>query len=191
VISMLALMLHPGPTGWILLVLCSVLSVAIFAAILLPSILTAIAQSLAGMPRSRVPKSVLGLLSGFEKTAGLTPSVLACLTIMSILRYAAIVAWVVIVLGALQMWAYAIPAIIGMPLITMIALIPVTPGNLGVAEWTWSALLVSAGATMGSAGLFALTVRIVNIVALLMLIVFLFGAHVLQRVSMIWRWREE
>jgi len=190
-LSAIALVLRPALVGWIVLVLCSALLVALFASILLPSILAAIALGLAGMPRNRVWKSTLGLLSALEKMAELSPSVLALLTIMSVLRYAAIVVWVVIVLGALQMWTYAIPAVIGMPLITVIGLIPVTPGNLGVTEWTWSAILVSAGATMSSAGLFALTVRIVNVVALLVLIVFLFGVHALQRVPMIWRWREE
>src|SRR5262249_26672162 len=103
------------------------------------------------------------------------------LAALSLMRYAAMVAWVAIVLGAMRMWHFAIPVLIGLPLITFIAFIPVTPGNLGVVEWTWSALLISSGAAIRLAGLFALTVRIVNVVALLMIIVGLFAVTFLRQ----------
>lgn len=55
----------------------------------------------------------------------------------------------------------------GIPASIMAFVIPVSPGGLGVAEWTWSGLLVLAGATQLAAANTALSNRVIYLVALL------------------------
>jgi len=189
VVSAVGLILRPGPMGWAVLVLCSAVLVTSWARFMISPILAMVARCIAWMPPNRVPRTMLELQSALENSAGFSASTLRQLAVLSLLRYATTVAWIAIVLGTLHLWEFAVPIIIGLPLITAIGLVPITPGSLGVTEWTWSAVLLSAGAAIGTAGLFAVTVRIVNIVALLILILFLFSVLLLQRLPMMWRWR--
>ncbi len=46
------------------------------------------------------------------------------------------------------------------PVVAILALIPLTPGNLGLAEWGWSGVLIYAGTASLTAGLFALGFRL-------------------------------
>lgn len=46
------------------------------------------------------------------------------------------------------------------PVVALLALLPLTPGNLGLAEWGWTGVLLYAGNDAVDAGLFALGVRL-------------------------------
>jgi len=187
--GLLALTLHLGPIGRAGLILPSILA-AVFISLRLPALLAVGARWLGKSPS--VERS--GFFSGFREVAarstGISSLALLQLTMLSILRYVANLMRVVVLLGALGMWAYAVPALIGFPLIQVAGVVPITPGNLGVIEWTWSAVLMSAGATLGAAALFAVTARMVNIVALSIVTLLLAGVLILPGSLMIWRWRE-
>jgi uncharacterized membrane protein YbhN (UPF0104 family) len=94
---------------------------------------------------------------------------------LSILRYGVVFSRILIVLWVLGMSAYAGAAVIASPLLQIMVLVPITPGNLGITEWTWSAILVSAGATASAAALFVLTMRILNLVAQLIVLLLILG----------------
>lgn len=46
------------------------------------------------------------------------------------------------------------------PIVSLLALIPVTPGNLGIAEWGWTGVLVWAGSNPIEAGMLAIGFRL-------------------------------
>lgn len=46
------------------------------------------------------------------------------------------------------------------PAVSLLALIPMTPGNLGIAEWGWTGILVWAGSNPVDAGLLAIGFRL-------------------------------
>ncbi|QGX98348.1 hypothetical protein EI983_08665 [Roseovarius faecimaris] len=50
--------------------------------------------------------------------------------------------------------------LIASPAVILIGLIPLTPGGLGVIEWTWSSFLISLGASVQMAALVALVFRV-------------------------------
>jgi hypothetical protein len=50
------------------------------------------------------------------------------------------------------------------PLVAGLVLIPLTPGNLGLAEWGWTGVLALAGTNAAAAGLFALGFRVLMLV---------------------------
>jgi hypothetical protein len=189
-VSILGLALRPGPIGWLALILCSAAFVATWTSAWFSPILVMVGRCLDRIPAGKAPKSMLEFQAALKRMAGFSPWVLRRLAVLSILRYGTTLAWIAIVMGALRMWNFVGPMAIGLPLITAIGIVPITPGSLGVTEWTWSAILLSAGATMGAAGLFALTMRIVNIGALLMLIGLLATVLPLRGLSAMLRWRK-
>jgi len=63
---------------------------------------------------------------------------------------------------AARMWTVAI----GYPLIGLAVANPFTPGALGVAEWSWTGLLMLAGSSASAAGVAAIVLRILNLTAL-------------------------
>jgi len=50
------------------------------------------------------------------------------------------------------------------PVVALLALLPLTPGNLGLAEWGWAGVLVYGGADIVDAGLYALGFRVLLLV---------------------------
>jgi hypothetical protein len=175
VVGLLGMTLRIGPTGWGFLILTSA-ACAIVLSLRIPALLTSQAiwvWRILGRP---------GLASDFGSSAmsRASSSVAAHLTVLSILRFISNLMRIMVLLGALGMLAYAIPAATCFPLVQIVGAMPITPGNLGVIEWTWSAVLVSSGATMGGAALFALTARTVNLVALSILIGIILGYLILQ-----------
>ena len=62
----------------------------------------------------------------------------------------------------------AVPMLVaaGVPATLLVASIPISPNGLGVADWTWSGMLVLAGATSVSAAITTLAGRITYMVPL-------------------------
>jgi len=58
------------------------------------------------------------------------------------------------------------------PLVSLLALIPLTPGNLGLAEWGWQGALVYAGEGAVAAALYAVTFRILILIVQTLLLIF-------------------
>jgi hypothetical protein len=57
------------------------------------------------------------------------------------------------------------------PVVALLALIPLTPGNLGIAEWGWAGVLTYAGASPVDASLLAVGARLLLLVVQSLLIV--------------------
>jgi len=187
VAGVLGLVLHAGALGWVPFILIWALGSMVLS-LKLPTMLAAQAYRvgrLLGKP---------GLISEIQNTSrsvSALSTVPAQLAVLSMVRYLTNLLRLVVLLGALGMWSQAIPAMIGLPLVQIIGVVPVTPGNLGVTEWTWSAVLVSSGATIGKAALFALAARVVNVVALSILVLIFLGYQIVQGTTMNWSWREK
>jgi uncharacterized membrane protein YbhN (UPF0104 family) len=63
---------------------------------------------------------------------------------------------------AARSWTVAV----GYPLVGLAVANPLMPGGLGVAEWSWTGLLVLAGSAASAAGVAALVLRVLNVAAL-------------------------
>lgn len=176
-ISLLGLILHSGPGGWLALVLL-LSPFGVFAAMRFKWLLGETAKLLA---RVSSPTGLCGYISKLSQSvmraADLSPSIFVLLAALSVLRFAAVLSRAVIVLSALGMSGFTAPLLIAFPLVQTIGIFPLVPGNLGILEWTWSGVLVYAGATISAAVLFAVTMRIVNVMAQLVVLVFLIIAR--------------
>ena len=69
----------------------------------------------------------------------------------------------------------------GYPLVGLAIANPVMPGGLGVAEWSWTGLLVLAGSAASIAGVAAILLRILNLTALGIILVVLAGLKFARR----------
>lgn len=74
---------------------------------------------------------------------------------------------------------------LGYPAIGIVGALPITPGGLGVVEWSWSGLLLHAGALPSEAAVAAISLRIVNLAALTAILAFAGALRVVvpERVS--------
>ncbi|MDE2569959.1 MAG: flippase-like domain-containing protein [Sphingomonadales bacterium] len=70
--------------------------------------------------------------------------------------------------------------VIGYPAIGLASAMPILPGGMGVTEWTWTGLLVLAGATASAAGIAAVVMRIVNLVALVLVLLLVLALRLLH-----------
>jgi uncharacterized protein (TIRG00374 family) len=191
ILTLLGVALRLSAFGWVVLILLSVLFSG-FIAVRLPFLLLALAQLLGRMSSAgRIREYATRLTSGVGRASDLLPSLVIQLIALSALRYLANLARIGVVLSALGLSTYLMPAAIAFPFILLITFLPITPGNLGVIEWTWSAMLVSAGAGVKQAALFALTSRMASIVALSILVTLLFGFHLFKRSPLITSLRKE
>lgn len=165
VISVLGLILSPSPGGWAALILLTA-TAGVFSSVRFLRLPVVLVKWLSALPFIQGPHPLLPKLStAASRIAELSPSAFALQIGLSALRYVAMLLRAIIVLGALGMSAFAISAVIAFPLVQTIGLLPITPGNLGVIEWTWSGVLVYAGAAVNAAALFAVTLRIVTVAA--------------------------
>jgi uncharacterized protein (TIRG00374 family) len=77
--------------------------------------------------------------------------------VLSIGRYAAHVARAILIAWAVGIEVHPTDIIVIIPLIQLALLVALTPGSLGIAEWSWVGLLSLMGVSLESAGLFAIT----------------------------------
>ncbi len=172
--------LHLKPASWAaLIVLSGGLVVAV--SLVLPFLLGVFADLLRRVPLGhRFDGLAARMHCAVGRAATLSRRALVILALLSVLRYATNLFLILVLLSALDLLHYAAPTAAAFPLIQVVAFVPITPGNLGVVEWSWSAALVSAGASFGAAATFALTTRVASFVALLILIAPLLAARLVQ-----------
>lgn len=165
VVGLVGIILHPNFAGWMILILvCSAACVA--AGISLPTMILVATRLLRRIsPFGHESRLASALIAANAAALQFSASSLTQLTFLSFAKYLANPSRIIIVLSALGMSAFAFPAALVFPFVQTLSFLPITPGNLGIAEWTWSAVLVSVGATMSAAALFALTARVVNFMA--------------------------
>ena len=90
---------------------------------------------------------------------------LPSLMLWSVLRVALTVARLVLGAPALGLPIGLLAIAAASPVVALLALIPLTPGNLGLAEWGWVGVLSFAGTPVAQAGLLALGFRVLVLVA--------------------------
>lgn len=98
---------------------------------------------------SRAPAHVLGVLFAW-----------------SVIRLALMTLRVVLIVGVFAPAADWTTVAIGYPISGLAMAIPILPAGLGLAEWSWTGLLVVSGATAAAAALTALIFRVINFAGL-------------------------
>ncbi len=73
-----------------------------------------------------------------------------------------------------------VTVLVGYPVIGLTKGLPGLPGGLGLSEWTWTGLLVLAGAAAPAAALTAITIRIVNFAGLVTIMLALLPIRVVR-----------
>lgn len=116
-----------------------------------------------GLPMASLAKRAINPL----EQARLAPaSVLATLSAWSILRLGLLALRVVIVAAILLPGVNLSVVAAGYPVAGLAMALPIMPAGLGLAEWSWTGLLVLAGATGSASATAAISFRIVNLVGL-------------------------
>ena len=80
-----------------------------------------------------------------------------------------------------------VTVLIGYPLIGLIKGLPLMPAGLGIAEWSWTGLLVLAGAAAPAAAITAVALRVVNLAALAIVMFILLAVRVVRSTTSAWR----
>ena len=107
---------------------------------------------------------------GLKKISSAPRGVMLLLCNYSLARLAVAVARAVLVI-----WFF-VPSVSGWliffasPAIGLLVALPISPAGLGVAEWSWSAVLIMGGAAAPAAAIAALSLRLVNLVSLSVLV---------------------
>jgi len=96
---------------------------------------------------------------------------LPSLMLWSVLRVVLTVARLVLGAPALGLPIDLLAIAAASPVVALLALIPLTPGNLGLAEWGWVGVLSFAGTPAAQAGLLALGFRVLVLVAQTLLLI--------------------
>lgn len=114
-----------------------------------------------------VPVAVFGMAGATSVTAllcrGALRSVrpfLGAILGWSALRVLLTLARLVVAAPALGLAINLVSIAAAAPVVALLALLPLTPGNLGLAEWGWTGVLIYAGTDSLAAGLYALGFRL-------------------------------
>ena len=90
---------------------------------------------------------------------------------LSLARMGCMAGRVVVVAAALAPDADSLSIALAYPTVGIIGALPVTPAGLGVVEWSWSGLLAHAGASPADSVTAAISLRLVNLLALAAILV--------------------
>ncbi len=123
-------------------------------------------------------RRLLDRFNALLDTPVLQPQTLQPLYAIAIVRYAVLMMRIMLIIWMLQLPVPLIFAFYVVPAIQVTQLVNLTPGNLGLREWTWVGLLVLAGVDATTTATFALAQRVLIFVAVLIatsLLVLLFG----------------
>jgi uncharacterized membrane protein YbhN (UPF0104 family) len=85
------------------------------------------------------------------------------LLMLSLIRYGAILSRVVVVIVAAGFAIPLVHVVYGHSVVQAAQLAAVTPGNLGLAEWTWVGALGYLGHDLATIAVFSLTLRVVSV----------------------------
>ena len=118
---------------------------------------------------------------GFLRAEAAPASVTFKLSLLSVIRLLIVGSRAVIVTMIFAPAAAPMVIVAGYPIIGLVTALPITPAGLGVVEWTWSGILIQAGATAESAVIAALGLRLINLVALSTILMVFVGLRLLRR----------
>ena len=90
------------------------------------------------------------------------------LAVLSVLRYAIMIAGAVLTIRTLVPTLDVTDAVIAFPIVQLVSVLPVTPAGLGTAEMTWTGLLTAAGLLAKQAAVVAFAVRLINLLGFLL-----------------------
>jgi uncharacterized membrane protein YbhN (UPF0104 family) len=147
----------------------------------LPLALTLVASLITNATRSITPISAKGrkvsavLTAMAELPRGLIHWLLAWSTARLTVLALRMVIVVAVLIPAMDQGLVAL----GYPIVGLALGIPITPAGLGVADWTWTGLLVLAGAGAAAAALAALVARCLNFLSLLVIVIVLTTARLI------------
>jgi len=110
----------------------------------------------------RKVESVLAATRSLRK-----PKFLALIYGLSALRAGVLFARVLAAALAVKVFVTPIDLFTAFPFAQLTALVPVTPANLGIAEWTWVGVLSGVGITYVAAAAFALAHRMLHFVSVI------------------------
>ncbi len=110
-----------------------------------------------------------GAAAGFARAAAAPTSVVLTLAGYSLARLIVVGLRAVVVMAVFAPSTLSWLVFAATPAVSLITALPITPGGLGVAEWTWSAVLVAGGTTAASAALAALALRLVTFVTMVLI----------------------
>lgn len=88
------------------------------------------------------------------------------LGLLSVVRAVCMAGRVVVIAAVLAPDADPVGVALGYPTVGIIGAMPLTPAGLGLVEWSWSGLLVHAGALPSAAATAAISMRLVNMMVL-------------------------
>jgi hypothetical protein len=124
-----------------------------------------------GLVQRHIWRGIAGAMSeGFGHAAAAPSAVLATLSLYSLLRLILVALRAMAVLAVFAPVTASWLVLLASPPIALLTTLPVAPAGLGVAEWSWSAVLVHGGTAVSVAAVAALAVRLTNIVALLVIV---------------------
>lgn len=103
-----------------------------------------------------------GALSAVRTCRTVDIGIILQLAVLSVFRYAIMIAGVVLMLRTLVPTLDVSDAVIGFPIVQLVSVFPVTPAGLGTAEMTWTGLLTAAGVAAKEAAVVAFAVRVIN-----------------------------
>ena len=93
-------------------------------------------------------------------------SVLTRLYLVSIIRFAVIVLRNVLILEVLATAITGQQIVIVSPLVQLSLLLALTPGSIGIVEWSWTGLLSLTAVTLSAGGIYALANRFASFIAI-------------------------
>jgi len=105
----------------------------------------------------------------------------AALLALSLVRLALMAGRALIVCAAILPAASLYVVALGFPAVQLLTSVPAAPGGLGIAEWSWTGVLSSAGAPAQQAAEAAIVIRLVALAAFALVLAAVFARRLLAR----------
>ena len=117
-------------------------------------------------PRLTLVQSLSAAIQRYLEAGIFEPRLVFKLYVLSMARYGIVLSRACLVVVAAGLSIELMDVVTVLPLVQLSLVFAVTPGSLGIVEWTWTGLLAVAGADPSTAGQFALLLRIFILVSL-------------------------
>ncbi len=100
---------------------------------------------------------------------------------LSVIRFFIIIIRNMLIVSFLQINIPYQDILIASPLVQLSILVALTPGSIGVLEWSWTGLLNFMSVNLADAALYAMTNRIISLLAIITMAVIYFSAMYLKK----------
>lgn len=120
--------------------------------------------------RGRFRALAVPAAEGFAHASAAPARVLALLSLCSLFRLLLVGLRAAVVFAVFAPQTKSWLVVVASPPVALLTSLPIAPAGLGVAEWTWSALLLLGGTAAPVAASAALNLRLANAVALLVIV---------------------